>query len=254
MTKLRAPLALLCFCLFAGLKVARAQEPVQPTLDIQARTEASYSETNRLMTITNGVLVKYTDASGLMVLTADRASINQKTGDIFAEGKAFTSKGTTKPGPASKLHYNYQTKVMEGDKFRMGKSPGFVQGENLHGSGTSATNGLYQGTNALITTDDYYEPLQKVRAQRFTIVPGKYIEAHNAILYIGSVPVFYFPYYRKSLKPEQNNFSFLPGYRSLYGPYLLSTYNWVFNETFRGAVHADYRVLRGFGVGTGRGL
>ncbi len=153
MRKLRAPLALLCFCLLAGLRFARAQEtPQQPTLDIQARTEVSYSPTNGLMTITNGVLVKYTDASGLMVLTADRASINQKTGDIFAEGGVHIQKDN-ETWAGEKLHYNYQTKIMEGDKFRMGKSPVFVQGENLHGSGTSATeNGLYQGTNALITT------------------------------------------------------------------------------------------------------
>ncbi|HEX3798985.1 MAG TPA: LPS assembly protein LptD [Verrucomicrobiae bacterium] len=235
--------------MFAGTRFASAADTPPPTLDIQARTEATFSETNGLLTITNGVLVKYTDATGLTVLTADRASINQRSGDIFAEGGVHLQKDN-ETWAGEKLHYNYETKEMEGDKFRLGKAPFYVAGEGLHGaSGGSATNGVYQGTNVLVTTDDYYEPLQKVRAQHFTIVPGEYVEAHDATLYIGSVPVFYFPYYRKSLQPDQNFFTFLPGYRSSYGPYLLSTYNMVFNEAFRAAVHLDYRVTRGVGLG-----
>ncbi len=248
MRKLRAPLALVWLCLFAGLRPVAAQETPRPILEIEGKTDATYSETNEVLTITNGVVVKYTDASGLTVLSADRASINQQTSDIFAEGAVRIQKDN-ETWTGERLHYNYVTKEMEGDKFRMGRAPFYVGGEGLRGVGTAGTNGVYQGTNAVITTDDYFKPLQQVRARRFVIVPGQYVEAHDATLYVGDVPIFYFPYYRRSLNHDENGFTFLPGYRSLYGPYLLSTYNWVLNEQLRAAMHLDYRESRGFGEG-----
>ncbi len=137
---------------------------------------------------------------------------------------------------------------MGGESFRVGLGVLFVGGEDLMGVG-AGTNGLYRGTNAIITTDDYHEPSQMVRAQSFTMVPGKYVEARGAMLYAGNVPVFYFPYYRHSLKQSPNHFTLLPGYRSIYGPYLLSAYDWYYNEHLSGAVHFDWRERRGFGGG-----
>ena len=186
------------------------------------------SETKEVWTATNGVIVRYAATNGLVVLTADNATINQKTGDIFAQGSVRIQR-ENETWVGDQLHYNYLTYQMGGDKFRMGQAPFYVAGEALRGTGVG-TNAVYQGTNAVMTTDDYYRPLMKVRAQRFTIVPGNYIEAHNATLCVGKVPVFYLPYYRHSLVHEQNEFSFLPGYRSVYGPYLFVQLQLVFER------------------------
>ena len=78
---------------------------------------------------------------------------------------------------------------------------------------------------------------------------AKYFEARHATVYIGNVPVFYFPYYRRSLEKHENTFVFIPGYRSVFGPYLLSSYHWFLNEELSGVVHVDYRELRGIGEG-----
>ena len=75
--------------------------------------------------------------------------------------------------------------------------------------------------------------------------------ARHATLYVGGVPVFYFPYYSRKLGPRANNFSFVPGYRSSFGPFLLSSYNFFLNDQLDGSVHVDYRERRGFGVGAG---
>jgi len=53
----------------------------------------------------------------------------------------------------------------------------------------------------------------------------------------------------RSLAGDQNDFSFLPGYRSSFGPYLLSRYNWSLNPHLDGALHADWREKRGLGIG-----
>jgi hypothetical protein len=66
---------------------------------------------------------------------------------------------------------------------------------------------------------------------------------------VGPVPVLYFPYYERRLERHPNNFAFTPGYRSLYGPYLLSKYNWYRSQRLSGSINLDYRQTRGFGVG-----
>ena len=85
----------------------------------------------------------------------------------------------------------------------------------------------------MITTDDVAEPAIKVRAKYIKIIPGDKLEAHHATLYIGGVPVFYFPYYSRNIGPHANNFNFLPGDRSGWGPFLLSSYQFYMGENAR---------------------
>lgn len=251
MRTLRFSTALMLFGLLLLVRTAAAQTTPNTGIEIEGSQEATYFESNgmTMFVITNGVIVRYTNNATLTVLTADSATFNQDTGDIFADGHVRVQEGSA-TWIGDHLHYNYQTKVLNGETFRTGQGVVFGEGEKLHGTGVGeATNSIYTGTNGMFTTDDYYRPLQKVRARRFTIVPGKYVEAHDATFFVGNVPVFYLPYYRRSLEHTDHGVILLPGYRSIYGPYLLSTYYWVVNEHLRTDIHADYRERRGFGTG-----
>ena len=92
-------------------------------------------------------------------------------------------------------------------------------------------------------------PDYRVRARSIRVSPGRYIEARDATLYLGEVPVFYYPYYRRSLDRHPNNWVLTPGYRSRYGPYLLGAYHWYFSDDFAVTFHIDYRQRRGVGLG-----
>jgi len=227
------------------------QAPASPekVIEIFANNgEADYFETNgmTMAVATNGVVIKYGEET---VLSADRASINQTTGDMFADGSVRLQRDS-QTWVGEHLHYNYKTGEMDGTEFRTGKTPMFAEGRGFKGyHANDQTNSIYTATNGFITTDDYSRPLQKIRAKQIRIVPGKYFEARDATVYVGVVPVFYTPYYRRSLEKSQNTFDFVPGYRSLFGPYLLSSYNWFLNQELNGAVHADWREKRGFGAG-----
>ncbi len=210
--------------------------------------ETDYFETNgmSMAVATNGAVVKYGEEA---VLSSDKVSINETTGDVFADGSVRLQKDN-QTWIGEHIHYNYRTGETDGTQFRAGKTPMFSAGEAFHGERTNDhTNTVYTATNGFITTDDYSSPLQRIRAKQIKIVPGKYFEARNATVYIGSVPVFYFPYYRRSLEKHENTFVFIPGYRSVFGPYLLSSYHWYLNEELSGVVHLDYRELRGIGEG-----
>src|SRR5205807_1421159 len=81
------------------------------------------------------------------------------------------------------------------------------------------------------------------------IVPGRKLIARHATLWVGGVPVFYFPYYSRNLGLRANNWNFLPGYRNSFGPFLLTSYTWFLDEEFDGALRLDYRQRRGVGLG-----
>ena len=190
---------------------------------------------------TNGVFIKY----GTAVLTADSATVNQETGEAVADGHVRIESGE-QIWVGEHITYNFKTHQMRSEQFRTGRPPVFAAGKELQGD---VTNGTYNARHAMVTTDDVNDPTFRIRATRIKIVPGKYIEMWNAVLFAGDVPAFYFPYYRRNIGPHANNWNFLAGYRTSYGPYILDTYTWWLNDQVDGKFHVDYREKRGPGVG-----
>jgi LPS-assembly protein len=247
MTKLRASLLLLLLWLSQamGHAATAAAKPVR--LDVSSKGDQIVLLTNGLIFATNEVVVQLitTDPASNVVMNADKLLINTNTGDVDAEGSVRVQQaGMTLIGPH--FHFNYNTRQADWHEFRAGQSPFYVAGLALGGNGS---NRVYTATNALVTTDDYAKPLETIRASRVTVVPGQYIEARNAVLYAGDVPIFYFPYFHHDLDETQNHFTFVPGYRGTFGPYLLTTYQYTINDQLSTALHLDYREERGFGVG-----
>lgn len=190
---------------------------------------------------TNGVSVSYGGAT----LSADDARVNMTTGDVTAQGRVRITRGNQE-WSGEKISYNFKTRQITGEGFRSGQPPFFVGGNIVVGDQTA---GVYVGSSAYVTTDDYAQPNYRVEARTLVVVPGEYIEAKGATLYYRDIPIFYFPYYRRALGRHPNNFSFVPGYRSRYGGYLLSSYNWYWNERLDGSIHVDARTKRGIGLG-----
>ena len=195
---------------------------------------------------TNGVLIKMNGT----VLTADSAFVDRNSGEAIADGNVHIQQGD-QIWVGNHAKYNFNTHDMVADQFRSGKPPVFMEGKGLHGNVVSnqMVNGTYNTTNGIITTDDVKNPAIKIRASRMRITPNDKLEAWNAILYLDGVPVFYFPYYERNLGPNANNFDFVPGYRSSFGPFILGSYTWYWNEELNGRFHLDYREERGVGVG-----
>jgi LPS-assembly protein len=194
-----------------------------------------------IITGTNGILVKYKGAA----LSADSATVNSKTGEVVADGHVrIESDDMLWVG--EHLRYNFKTHQMTSEQFRTGKAPIFAGGAQLTGDRTA---NVYTATDAFVTTDDISDPDVRIRSSRIRIVPGKSLEMWNAVLLVHGVPVFYFPYYHRSLGAHANHFTVHPGFRSTYGAFLLTTYEWYLGDVAEGKIHADYRSKRGGGVG-----
>ena len=200
-----------------------------------------YDPVNGTATGTNGVYVKYGNAT----LTADSASLNTQSGEVVADGHVRVESGD-QLWVGDHIRYNFKTHQMQSESFRTGKWPVFASGNDLSGN---SSNKVYYANNAYVTTDDTADPDLRVHATRIKIIPGKSVEMWNAVLYAKGVPIFYFPYYKRNLGPHANNLNFTPGYRSTYGGFLLSSYNWYLGTNADGKIHVDYRSQRGVGLG-----
>lgn len=194
-----------------------------------------------LITATNGFYVRYGDA----LLMADSATYDRDSGEVMADGHVRIESGN-QIWIGEHINYNVKTHQMRSEQFRTGRPPVFAAGEKLSGD---ITNHTYTARNIRVTTDDVSKPAVYIRASRFRIVPDKYIEAWNAVLFVDGVPAFYYPYYKRNLGPHANNLNVIPGYRSEYGPYLKGTYTWWLNDDLDGVFHGDYYGKRGPGGG-----
>jgi len=188
----------------------------------------------------NGVTV----TSHGVVLMANQVEADAESGEVKARGDVMIL-GRDHLWRGTNVLYNFKTGEIQSGTFKTENDPFFLAGEHL----TGRTNQFYNATNVTITTDNYAKPAFKIRARRLVMYPGDHFEAHDAMLYVGNVPVFYFPYYRRSFGPHPNNFVFTPGYRGTFGPFLLGTYNWRANDQVDGALHLDLRERRGVGGG-----
>lgn len=225
----------------------RAAETAEPNWEFESLTDKGefvYDFANGTASTDKGGRVK----RGTTVLTANRLSISQKTGWAVAEG-AVTLEHEGALWKGEKLEYNFQTKEMKAEEFKTGMTPYYAGGFALSGDASVQTNQVYTSYYSYFTTDDLADPGYRLKAKQLTIVPGKYIEAKGATVYLGEVPVFYWPYYKRHLDRHPNNLVLTPGYRSLYGPYMLTTYNWYASTNLNGSLHMDYRQKRGVGGG-----
>lgn len=229
---------------------AQAQQPSSAPIYIRSLTgqgtDITYHMREGKATGTNGVFIDYNGSA----LTADSVSVDENSGDAIADGNVRIQQGD-QIYLGDHILYNFHTRQMVSDHFRSGKAPVYMEGKGLHGNVASnhVQHSTYVSTNAIITTDDVKKPAIEIHATRMLIIPNVKLEAWNAVLYAEGVPLFYLPYYERNLGPHANNFDFVPGYRSSFGPFVLGTYTWYLNDELNGKFHIDYRQRRGVGVG-----
>lgn len=225
-------------------KVAAERASITARMDPAMANQALLSptadlNTNGFVTVDEVLAIKQSGATDQQLLNKLEA-----TGQIFEVTPEMTTFLWTRGLDKSTIDEISQRNPAAIEEFRPERPGG-----QLAGMPAEAAKYVYTATNAIVTADDIAEPLLKIRARKIRIKPGQRIEASDAVLYAGDVPVFYFPYYTRNLDKLANHFSFVPGYRRSYGAFLLSSYNWFLNDTLDGRLNFDYRTERGIGLG-----
>ena len=109
----------------------------------------------------------------------------------------------------------------------------------------------YTYKKASLTSCDEVPPHYRLRASRIYLSPEHYFLAYNTVLFIGKIPVFYFPVIYKPFGGGTPFVSiFHPGYDERNGAFLKSTYVYRVNSETRAKLFLDYFAKRGLGTGT----
>jgi lipopolysaccharide export system protein LptA len=145
------------------------------------------------------------NASGHVVATrggstvsADHLTGNLKTGDVQATGHVtLTQPGKTVTGES--LHYNYLTRVGAMSQATAKNAPWTVTAQTM-----TTTAARSEALAASMTPCDPAHPAFRVTARKVDIVPGDYLKAYDATLYVYGVAVLRIPVYTASLKRRRN--------------------------------------------------
>lgn len=174
---------------------------------------------------------------------ADAAEYNAETKVVRMQGNVRIYRGAELYVGESGS-YNTETKAIEANQLRTLDFPFYLGGERITSISEDAT--LVQ--KGSFTTHDAYNPDFQVRATTVRVYENDRIILKNATLYIGRVPVFYFPYLYQSL---DDAFSFVisPAYMSSWGPSILSRVSFPITKNIKGTVRLDYRTRRGVAAG-----
>ncbi len=228
--------------LAAFLLPLRAQEQTELVINaLSSDGLVEYDEQTGVVSDPAGVIARYGDVE----LIARRLKFDRQAMSVEAEGNVCLQRGK-EIWTSDRIQYNFVSREINAAGFRTGVFPFFAAGEGLQ---SNLTNQTHSATNAFLTTDDVTEPGHRIRAKRIVFVPGKHVDVERAVFYSGKLPLLYLPSYRRHLEQHPSFFALTPGYRSLYGPYLLSRYHWAVSTNADFDFRLDYRVERGVAGG-----
>jgi LPS-assembly protein len=185
------------------------------------------------------VVVRY----GAVTIYCDYAEYDPNTHDIVLRGNVrfFQDRYAFF---ADRAVYNIQTKHLTMTNFGGPKLPFQVLGDTV----VSPNENQYTIFNGLITTSDSSKPDYYIRARTMRIYSGDRIIFSNVTMFVGRVPIFWFPYLYQSLT-SQFSYDLAPGYDSVWGAYLLTSLTFPITTDISGVLRVDLRSLRGPALG-----
>lgn len=231
-------------------------EPLPPTPSGSLTPSPPPAPTPRPRIVCEGDRVRYLDSGKMIVgegnirisygdieLTADRATVYVERKEAYAEGNVTLRRGNNLV-TTDKLRYDFlkeKSYLAPGDGYY---HPWYGHADEVSTEGKTRVD----FTRGFATTCDLDEPHYRLQSGKFTIYPDDKIVAHNVTFYIGDVPFFWVPYYRRSIKDRCRGFFIYPGFKNSWGFFFLSGYHWCapgLNTT----LHLDYRYRRGWAYG-----
>lgn len=182
--------------------------------------------------LTGGVRISVTRGSSKTTILADLVNYNRETDMIYAEGNVQLDQTGSKAGgekvSAKSLLFN--TATLEGvfdngrvvqtqsDALNLPSGSTLNVASSIFGRDSGGTIAFKNGELTFCDDDD---PHWKIRARRIWLLPGGEFAFFSALLYVGHVPLLYFPafYYPK----DELIFNPAFGYRNREGYYINTT-------------------------------
>jgi len=196
--------------------------------------------TNDTIVATGGVTGRFEN----VMIRADKITGNQKTGDLHAEGHIVFTRGDD-IWKGEKLDYNYIKQQGDFGPSTLYFDPLYLKVDSVKRISTNKF--LLKG--ASFTTCPKKHPHIHVHADEAEMVNQNYIKGKGVTFYVGSVPVFYVPYWNHKL--NQGIFTFKMGAGSEWGAFLLTKATVPLSEDVDYITDLNLYTKRGVGIGQG---
>lgn len=204
-----------------------------------------------------GNVIRYDDKTGTAViegnaevhtstaiLKADKITIRPQAKEGDAEGNVtVVQDSTTLQGQSAK--YNWQTSTGTILKARGSAPPYSFESEKI----VQTTPEFYEMEGTELTTCDEVPPHYKVKAGRSRYWKGKRISLSNARMVPDDTPIFWMPFYSKSLEKKKYSLRIEPGHTNRDGTIIKTIFGYPFSEHTYTKLRWDYLENTGDGLG-----
>jgi LPS-assembly protein len=206
---------------------------------IQADGKNTY--VGNIATADDNVVIKYRGD----VIYCDHAIFDRTTRVVTATGnvRIFSANRFYR---GDMITYNLDTKAMTSAAFLGEEYPKFLAAQKV----TTPEFNHYRLTNATFTTSNREHPSFRMEASIIEYRPNDVVVLKNVLLFVGDVPVAYFPIFVQSLNDTRPAYQFNVGDSGQFGAFIDNKYNWVASDQIRGSSEFDVREKRGFAGGT----
>jgi len=194
-----------------------------------------------------------------MLFRADSIDYNEETGDVQASGSVYFEQFERNEKIwADHLEYNTKTEV---GKFydvrgttapRIDTRPGMLTSLNpyyFQGKWAERLDGHYILYDGFLTNCRIPNPWWRLKGPRFNIVPQESARAYRAVFLLRKFPLFYTPFFYKSLQKVPRRSGFLMpniGHSSTRGFMLGGGAFWAINRSYDATYHVQDYTARGF--------
>ncbi len=211
--------------------------------DIRA-AELGSRDAGSILTAKGSVYIK----QGRQIITAGYVEVNRKTDEVIARDNVVFVRWDGTVWKGKELTYNFKTGAGDFGKFLLYQDPYY-----LHGGGFKmVSKDQIELQDVVLTTCEGDSREFEIQASSATLTDQKYLTMRNVTTYLGPVPVFWTPYYRRNIAGGAGGgWALIPGYSSRLGGFLLSTYHYWFDDdgTVKGETSLNLYSERGVGLG-----
>lgn len=210
-------------------------------VDVQSDSSSHDFESN-LIKLKGNVVIKTREAT----LKCDYIQINKATHDFEAIGNVHLTTDE-KELSTDQAWGNLKTEIIEIGPFTGVFGPWFLEGEKAKSQADKSilSMGSYASTCA---PSDEYNFFHITASETKYTEDGK-IVGKNAIVYMGGVPVMWFPRWTNRIEGNDGVLKIRPGYSGDFGAFLLTSYNWEVAKNFNSTFKVDLMSDRGVAVG-----
>ncbi|MFA5088137.1 MAG: LPS assembly protein LptD [Candidatus Omnitrophota bacterium] len=213
------------------------------------------------------------EAASVVEMNGDEVEFSIEQNKVYAKGNVSISRNETKL-TCEELEFSRDTKIavatghvvltmaqgtISGDKmtFNFDNMTGEFMGAKIYsnpyyGAGQSMSkvaDNHIQMRKAYLTSCDLDDPHYRLSASKMDIFMGDKAVARNVGMWVGKVPLFYFPRYTQVLSDKKPRVLYTPGYTKDWGAFLLQSWRYYLNDDLKGIIHLDYRERKDFASG-----